>query len=163
MVTPRKNQDFYPPTTVTPFLHVPSEDTLSRYRQSAGSTCASPLNPMKRNGARAPYNYLCCPHALPPNPVGTRAMKEIASMCDGGDCQHVCLSSPPHERPSWVALRSVYVLCAHEPCSYDGRDFPMRVCHTFNRMGHTRNRQSLIEYCRVQDLYSRPVASRRVQ
>ena len=65
------------------------------------------------------------------------AMEEIASMC-------AC--HPPLERPSWVALRIVYVLCAYKPCSCGGRYFPTRACYPFNRMGRTLDKQSLTEY-----------------
>ena len=42
---------------------------------------------------------------------------------------HACMSPPPQERPSWLALRNVYVLCACMHCSCDGKDFPMRASH----------------------------------
>ena len=43
-------------------------------------------------GDFSPYNCLCGPYALPPDPVGTRAMEEIAQ------CVHVTLSA------EWGAL-----------------------------------------------------------
>ena len=60
---------------------------------------------------------------------------------------HACMSPPPQKRQSWLALRSVYVLCADIHCSCDGGDCPTRASHPFNTMGRTLGKQSLTEYC----------------